>query len=92
MEDNRRVVITGMGVICATGSTVAQFLDALQEGRQGIKEITLFDSSGYPSHVGGQIDGYDSLDFFDKRELRRLSRDDQLWGMPRGRGRGDALC
>ena len=33
MEDNRRVVITGMGVICATGSTVAQFLDALQEGR-----------------------------------------------------------
>jgi 3-oxoacyl-[acyl-carrier-protein] synthase II len=78
MEDNRRVVITGMGVICATGSTVAQFLDALQEGRQGIKEITLFDSSGYPSHVGGQIDGYDSLDFFDKRELRRLSRDDQF--------------
>jgi 3-oxoacyl-[acyl-carrier-protein] synthase II len=78
MEDNRRVVITGMGVICATGSTVAQFLDALQEGRQGIKEITLFDSSGYPSHMGGEIDGYDSLDFFDKRELRRLSRDDQF--------------
>ena len=78
MRDNRRVVITGMGVICATGSTVEGFLAALQGGEQGIKEITLFDCSGYPSHVGAQIEGYDPLDFFDKRELRRLSRDDQF--------------
>jgi 3-oxoacyl-[acyl-carrier-protein] synthase II len=78
MRDNRRVVITGLGVICATGSSVAQFLAALQEGRQGIKEITLFDCSGYPSRMGAQIDGYDPLDFFDKRELRRLSRHDQF--------------
>lgn len=78
MRDNRSVVITGLGVICATGSSIAQFLAALQEGRQGIKEITLFDCSGYPSHMGAQIDGYDPLDFFDKRELRRLSRHDQF--------------
>lgn len=78
MRDNRRVVITGMGVICSTGSTVLEFLAALQEGRQGIREITLFDYSGYPSHVGAQIDEYDPLGFFDKRELRRLSRDDQF--------------
>jgi 3-oxoacyl-[acyl-carrier-protein] synthase II len=78
MSDRGRVVITGMGAICATGSTVAEFLAALQQGRQGIREITLFDSSGYPSHMGAQIDGYDPLDFFDKRELRRLSRDDQF--------------
>jgi 3-oxoacyl-[acyl-carrier-protein] synthase II len=78
MRDNRRVVITGMGVICATGSTVEEFLAALQEGEQGMKEITLFDCSGYPSHVGAQIEEYDPLDFFDKQELRRLSRDDQF--------------
>jgi 3-oxoacyl-[acyl-carrier-protein] synthase II len=78
MWGNRRVVITGMGVICATGSTVSEFLAALQEGRRGIKEITLFDCSGYPSHMGAQIDGYDPMAFFDKRELRRLSRDDQF--------------
>jgi 3-oxoacyl-[acyl-carrier-protein] synthase II len=78
MRDNRRVVITGMGVICATGSTVEEFLAALQGGEQGMKEITLFDCSGYPSHVGAQIEEYDPLDFFDKQELRRLSRDDQF--------------
>ena len=90
MRDNRRVVITGMGVICATAGTVPEFLAALQEGRQGIQEITLFDCSGYPSHMGAQIDEYDPLGFFEKRELRRLSRDDQFVLIAGGEAYADA--
>jgi 3-oxoacyl-[acyl-carrier-protein] synthase II len=79
MSDKKRsAVITGMGIICATGNNVGEFLTSLKEGKRGIREITLFDCSGYPSHMAAQIEGYDPLDFFDKRELRRLSRVDQF--------------
>jgi 3-oxoacyl-[acyl-carrier-protein] synthase II len=78
MRGDKRVVITGMGVICATGGSVEEFLVSLQEGRRGIRKITLFDVGGYPSQVAAQIGGYDPLKFFDKRELRRLSRVDQF--------------
>ncbi len=78
MGDKKKVVITGMGIICATGGNVGEFLASLWGGKRGIKEITLFDCSGYPSQVAAQIEGYDPLNFFDKKELRRLSRADQL--------------
>ena len=78
MGDKKKVVITGMGIICATGGNVGEFLASLRGGKRGIKEITLFDCSGYPSQVAAQIEGYDPLNFFDKKELRRLSRVDQF--------------
>jgi len=78
MRGNKRAVITGMGVICATGGTAEEFLVSLKEGRRGIREVTLFDCSGYPSQVAAQIEGYSPLDFFNTKELRRLSRVDQL--------------
>jgi 3-oxoacyl-[acyl-carrier-protein] synthase II len=78
MSSSKHVVITGMGVVCATGSNVPEFLAALQDGKRGIRDITLFDCSGYPSQLAAQIDSYDPLDFFDRRELLRLSRVDQF--------------
>ncbi len=78
MRGKKRAVITGMGIICATGQNVGEFRASLWEGKRGIKRVTLFDVSGYPSQVAAQINGYDPLEFFDKRELRRLSRTDQF--------------
>jgi 3-oxoacyl-[acyl-carrier-protein] synthase II len=78
MKNNKKVVITGIGIICATGRNVEQFLAALREGRRGIKEVTLFDVAGYPAQIAAQVKGYDPLDFFDKKELRRLARVDQF--------------
>jgi 3-oxoacyl-[acyl-carrier-protein] synthase II len=74
----RSAVITGIGIICAAGKNTGGFLTSLKQGRRGIKEITLFDCAGYPSHLAAQIEGYDPLDFFDRRDLRRLSRVDQF--------------
>src|SRR5208337_2909783 len=79
MKDKKRsAVITGMGIICATGKNTGEFLTSLKQGRRGIREITLFDCTGYPSNLAAQIAGYDPLDFFDKRELGRISRVDQF--------------
>jgi 3-oxoacyl-[acyl-carrier-protein] synthase II len=79
MRDKKRsAVITGMGIICATGENAGEFLISLKQGRRGIREITLFDCTGYPSRLAAQIEGYDPLDFFDRRALRRLSRVDQF--------------
>ena len=78
MQDNREVVITGLGVICATAGTVEEFLTSLREGRRGIKEVTLFDCTGYPSQMAAEIADYKPEDFFSKRELRRISRVDQF--------------
>jgi 3-oxoacyl-[acyl-carrier-protein] synthase II len=79
MRDKKRsAVITGMGIFCAAGKNMTEFLTSLKQGRRGIREITLFDCSGYPSNLAAQIEGYDPLNFFNKRELRRLSRADQF--------------
>ncbi|MBW2038098.1 MAG: beta-ketoacyl-[acyl-carrier-protein] synthase family protein [Deltaproteobacteria bacterium] len=78
MKGKKRVVITGMGIICATGGNLGEFMASLWEGKGGIRKITLFDISGYPSQVAAQIERYDPLGSFDKRELRRLSRADQF--------------
>jgi 3-oxoacyl-[acyl-carrier-protein] synthase II len=78
MRDNREVVITGLGVFCATANTVEEFLASLRAGRRGIKEVTLFDCAGYPSRVAAEITGYNADDFFSQRELQRISRADQF--------------
>jgi len=78
MQDNREVVITGVGVICATAGTVEEFLTSLREGRRGIKEVTLFDCTGYPSQMAAEIANYKPENFFSQRELRRISRADQF--------------
>ena len=74
----RRVAITGLGVFTAIGKDVLQFRSSLEEGRAGIDEVTLFDVSKYPSKIAAQIKNYDPADYFDRIELRRLSRTDQF--------------
>jgi 3-oxoacyl-[acyl-carrier-protein] synthase II len=74
----RRVVITGLGVFTSIGKNALQFQRSLEEGRGGIEEVTLFDVSKYPSKIAAQIRDYDPSDYFDRIELRRLSRTDQF--------------
>jgi 3-oxoacyl-[acyl-carrier-protein] synthase II len=67
-----------MGIFCSIGKNVGEFLQSLQAGRSGIGEISLFDTSKYPSKIGAQIRDYHPEQFFGKRELKRLSRTDQF--------------
>ena len=70
----RRVVITGMGVVTGLGETLEQFWSGLCEGRSGVSELTLFDTTHFKVHFGGQIQGWDGDARFGVKEARRLDR------------------
>ncbi len=75
---DRRVVITGLGVISSLGESVDPFWDRLINGESGIGPITAFDSSDYAVHFGGECHGFRPEDYIDRREIKRLDRFAQL--------------
>jgi len=73
----RRVAVTGIGLITAVGPTRESTWSALIEGRCGIRDVTLFETAGYRSRCGGEIEAFDTTGL-SRRERRRWSRSDQL--------------
>jgi 3-oxoacyl-[acyl-carrier-protein] synthase II len=69
-----RVVITGMGAITPVGLNVADFWQGITAGRSGVGPITQFDASQHPSQIAASVEGFDSTDYMDKREARRMAR------------------
>ena len=69
---DRRVVITGMGVVSCAGNSVPTFWESLLAGRSGIGPITLFDAAGLPS-AAGEVRGFD-LPELSPKEKRRMAR------------------
>jgi 3-oxoacyl-[acyl-carrier-protein] synthase II len=74
----RRVVVTGIGPVSPVGIGRDGFWDALVAGRSGIKEVTLFDTTGFPVKIAGEIQGFDPHDFLDRKEVRRTDRASQF--------------
>src|SRR4030042_4047418 len=74
----KRVVITGLGVVSAVGNSLPEFLSSLIEGRDGTKEITVFDPSAYRAKIAAEVSHLDAEAHFSKKEIRRLSRCDQF--------------
>ncbi len=70
----RRVVITGMGVVTALGQTLDQYWSNLCEGKSGVAPLTLFDTTDFKVHFGGQVHGFDGEALFGAKEARRLDR------------------
>ncbi len=68
----RRVVVTGLGVVTPIGIGLGAFWDSLVSGRSGIGPITRFDASEYPSRIAGEVKGFDPLDYLDAKEIRKL--------------------
>jgi len=67
----RRVVITGLGVVSPVGSSVTKFWENLTAGKSGIGRITKFDPEGFPVQIAGEVKDFDPLEYFDKKEVRR---------------------
>jgi 3-oxoacyl-[acyl-carrier-protein] synthase II len=74
----KRVAVTGIGIISAIGSTLQAFSEALFGGTCGLGEISLFDTAGYNCRLGGQINEKHLKTSFNPRELKRISRCDLL--------------
>lgn len=68
----RRVVVTGLGAITPVGNNVPEYWNGLLNGVSGAGEITRFDASKFKCRIACEVKGFDPLDFFDKKEARKL--------------------
>lgn len=69
---DRRVVITGLGMVTPLGIGVEENWEAVCAGVSGIKEITKFDPSPYPCQIAGEVKDFRPEDFLDKQQVRRF--------------------
>src|SRR4030042_611464 len=74
----KRVVVTGLGVVSAVGNNIPEFWNSIVEGKDGTKEITVFDPSPYRIKIAAEVSHFHSEDHFSKKEIRRFSRCDQF--------------
>jgi len=70
---NKRVVITGMGVVSSLGNTTKTFFENITNGKSGISPITSFDTTNHPVKIAGEIK-INLDEYFDSKELNRLDR------------------
>jgi len=75
---NGHALITGAGAVTPLGAGVENFWDAALHGKSGIGEITLFDSSPFPSQIAGECSDFDPTNFMNKKAARRMDRYAQL--------------
>lgn len=71
---DRRVVITGIGALTPVGKTAPDFWDGLISGKSGAHSIEHFDTEDFTTKFAAQIEDYDELDYFDRKEARRLDK------------------
>ena len=71
---NRKVVVTGMGVVSPIGSSVEEFKESLKAGRSGVKKITGFDTTDFEVKIAGEVTDFNPSDWIDKREARKMAR------------------
>lgn len=76
--NERRVAVTGIGLLCALGVGREDVWRRMIDGRCGIGDLTLFDPVGYRSRKAAQVPDYDAAAHFTPLERRRLSRSDQI--------------
>jgi len=73
MQD-RRVVVTGMGLICGVGKTAPEVWEGLLAGRSGMAEIKAYDLEGHSVRFAAEVKDFDPHVFIDKKEARKMGR------------------
>ena len=72
--NERRVAVTGLGVVSPVGIGADEVWQALVAGRSGVTDITLFDPSGLEVRIAGEVKGFDASRYLDARDARRHDR------------------
>ena len=70
----RRVVVTGIGLICALGNSTEEVWRNLLAGKSGVRKITHFDTSKYSCQIAAEVKNFDPLDYIEKKEARKMAR------------------
>ena len=68
----RRVVVTGVGLVSSVGIGTQPTWDGLCAGQSGIGPISRFDSTQFASRIAGEVKGFDPLDFIDKKDVKKM--------------------
>jgi len=74
----KRIVITGMGLVSPVGNTVEESWARIRAGQSGVDWITLFDASLVANRVAGEVKNLDLVEKFGRREVRRMDRAQML--------------
>jgi len=71
-DQNRRVVVTGMGALTPLGLTTSSYWDAMMEGVSGAAPITYFDTEGFATTFACELKGFDLQNYMDRKVGRRM--------------------
>ena len=71
---NRRVVVTGVGLVCACGIGTEEVWKNLLAGQSGIAPITQFDTTGFDCTFAGEVKGFDPFKWIEKKEVKKMAR------------------
>jgi 3-oxoacyl-[acyl-carrier-protein] synthase II len=74
----RRVVVTGVGLVAPVGIGTEQVWEALKAGRGGIGPITAFDASAFSCRIAGEVKNFDPGQYIEKKEIKKMGRFIQL--------------
>jgi 3-oxoacyl-[acyl-carrier-protein] synthase II len=74
MIDKRRVVVTGLGLITPLGLGVETSWKNLVNGKSGIRRITSFDASAFPTQIAGEVDNFNPEDYVELKEVKKMDR------------------
>ncbi|MDD5644366.1 MAG: beta-ketoacyl-ACP synthase II [bacterium] len=74
MSHNKRVVITGMGVVSPNGNNLKEYWDALIRGKSGVGRLTYFDPTKFNSHIAGEVKNFDASKYVNPKDLRKMEK------------------
>ncbi len=75
---NRRVVVTGVGLVCDLGIGTAEVWPRLLAGEPGVGPITHFDATAFDCKIAGEVRNFDPLNWLEKKEVKKIGRFIQL--------------
>ena len=71
---NKRVVVTGLGVVSPIGNSVEEFETSIKAGKSGIGPITAFDTTGFEVTIAAEVKNFDPSRWIDKKDARKMAR------------------
>lgn len=70
----RRVVVTGLGMICGVGNSAEEVWKGVLAGKSGVARITRFDAGNFACQIAAEVKNFDPLNYIEKKELKKMSR------------------
>lgn len=70
----RRVVVTGLGLICGVGLNSTEVWRNIVAGKSGVARITAFDATQFACQIAAEVKGFDPLNFIEKKEVKKMGR------------------